>query len=72
MERFPALQRAQRVARDANLDPATWTGVSAVAPRVSRWRYRETLAYVDRIAAYYRDLQKLDAVPLIEMNLEAP
>jgi membrane-bound lytic murein transglycosylase F len=65
------IQRAQRVARDAKLDPATWTGVSTVAPQVSRWRYRETLAYVERIAANYRRLQELDAVPLIEMNLES-
>jgi soluble lytic murein transglycosylase-like protein len=65
------IQRAQRVARDAKLDPTTWTGVSTIAPQVSRWRYRETLAYVDEIAVYYHRLKELDAVPLIEMDLES-
>ncbi len=64
------IQRAQRTARDAKADPTTWVAVATVAPQVQRWRYRETLAYVEKIAANYHRLQELDAVPMIEMNLE--
>jgi membrane-bound lytic murein transglycosylase MltF len=66
------IHRAQRVAREAKVDAASWTGIAAAAPRVPRWRYRETLTYVDHIAAYYRRLQAADAVPAIEMDLELP
>lgn len=65
------IQRAQRVAHAANADDMTWLGVASVAQQVPRWRYRETLGYVDRIATYYRRLQALDAVPPLEMDLEA-
>jgi hypothetical protein len=37
---------------------------------VPRWRYHETLGYVNRIARYYHRLQTLDAVPPLEMDLE--
>lgn len=43
------LLRAQRVAKDAVLDPAQWLSITTVAPNVPRWRYTETLNYVDRI-----------------------
>lgn len=40
---------AQSAARARNLDHRTWPSIEAVAPRVPRWRYRETLSYVRRI-----------------------
>jgi len=63
--------RAQRAARDARLNAAAWTSVASIAPTIPRWRYRETLGYVDRIADNYRWLRELDAVPPIDMNLES-
>ncbi len=64
------IQRAQRVARAAHADATSWLGVASVAEQVPRWRYRETLGYVNRIATYYHRLQTLDAVPPVEMDLE--
>lgn len=45
------LLRAQGLARRAKLDPRTWPSIKQVAPEVPRWRHRETLDYIDRIAA---------------------
>lgn len=44
--------RAQTFARRSKLDPRTWTDITRVAPRVPRWRHRETLEYVERIEGY--------------------
>jgi len=43
------LLRAQDVARLKVLDPILWPSIETVAPDVPRWRYEETLTYVDRI-----------------------
>jgi len=64
--------RARHAARDQQLDASTWQGVTTVAPQVQRWRYRETLGYVDRIAANYKLLRSQDAIPPLEIDLEAP
>ena len=40
---------AQAEARARSLDCRDWSSIEAVAPRVPRWRYRETLDYVHRI-----------------------
>jgi len=45
------LLRAQRVARDRSLDDRLWPSIQTVASSVPRWRYSETLAYVERIKA---------------------
>ena len=45
------LLRAQDVARLKVLDPILWLSIETVAPDVPRWRYEETLTYVDRIEA---------------------
>ena len=45
------LLRAQRVARDRALDDRLWPSIETVASSVPRWRYTETLAYVERIKA---------------------
>jgi hypothetical protein len=45
------------VARSELLDEYRWRSVESVAPRVERWRYRETLGYVTRIEQYYQTLQ---------------
>ena len=49
--------RARAVARHAQLDPADWASVVEVAPKVPRWRYKETLGYVVTIDANYAFLR---------------
>lgn len=41
--------KAQMTARASKLDARQWPSIEEVAPKVSRWRYRETLDYVKRI-----------------------
>ncbi len=48
--------RAQELARLLALDPRLWASVCTVAPRIPRWRHRETLNYVARIAATWARL----------------
>jgi membrane-bound lytic murein transglycosylase F len=43
--------RAQGFARRSKLDHRSWADIRKVAPRVPRWRHRETLDYIERIAA---------------------
>lgn len=41
--------RARAVAKKSKLDPMEWESVVVVAPKVQRWRYKETLGYVTTI-----------------------
>jgi membrane-bound lytic murein transglycosylase MltF len=41
--------RARSVARMEQLDERTWQNIEVIAPKVQRWRYRETLPYVRKI-----------------------
>ncbi len=55
------IQRAADSARTAAATPADalrWTHIEEVAPRVPRWRYRETLGYVRKIDTYYSTLRR--------------
>lgn len=45
------LLRAQGVARRSSLDPKVWPSIRTVAPKVPRWRHKETLDYIERIRA---------------------
>ena len=45
--------RARARAKKSQLDPEIWQSVVVVAPKVPRWRYRETLGYVTTIAGNY-------------------
>ena len=49
--------RARRTALDAKLDHGHWGNIETVAPRVQRWRYRETLGYVKKIEKNYTFLE---------------
>jgi membrane-bound lytic murein transglycosylase F len=49
--------RAQSQARRSGLDPRAWPDIAKVAPVVPRWRHRETLDYVTRIA---RNLESME------------
>jgi soluble lytic murein transglycosylase-like protein len=51
------LARAHRTARGDSLNEVTWTSIELVAPKVQRWRYRETLGYVKKIEANYAQLK---------------
>lgn len=47
------LLRARGVAKQSKLDPKVWPSMVEVAPRVERWRYKETLGYVVTIQKNY-------------------
>jgi soluble lytic murein transglycosylase-like protein len=52
------ISRACSVARLAQLDDTRWPNIEQVAPKVQRWRYRETVGYVRKIEANYDTLKK--------------
>lgn len=54
------LARAHNTARTEQLDDMTWTSIERIAPKVQRWRYRETLGYVGRIQANYLRLREAE------------
>jgi membrane-bound lytic murein transglycosylase F len=45
--------RATAAAHAKQLDEMRWPNIELVAPEVPRWRYRETIGYVKKIATYY-------------------
>ena len=47
---------AQTMARLDSLDHRSWPAIEAVAPKVRRWRYNETLGYVRRIDSLHTAL----------------
>lgn len=53
------MRRAKSVARSEQLDEYRWGSVVSVAPKVERWRYRETLGYVTRIEQNYQALREV-------------
>jgi membrane-bound lytic murein transglycosylase F len=52
------LLRAQRVAEEKALAHNEWDSIETVAPEVPRWRYAETLGYVDKILAFVERLDE--------------
>lgn len=50
--------RAKKAARAQALDEKAWKNIEVVAPKVERWRYRETLPYVRKIEKNYDQLTK--------------
>ena len=52
------LLRAQRVAHERALDQRVWPSIQSVAASVPRWRFTETLEYVERIKG---NLRRMDA-----------
>ena len=49
--------RAQSHARESGLDPRAWPDIARVAPVVPRWRHKETLDYVTRIAGHLEAME---------------
>lgn len=52
------ITRAHRMALESRLAPDHWGSIEQVAPRVQRWRYRETLGYVRKIDRNYTTLER--------------
>jgi membrane-bound lytic murein transglycosylase F len=50
--------RACVAARGLKLSAAQWASIERVAPKIDRWRYRETLGYVKKIDRNYEKLKK--------------
>lgn len=50
--------RACIAARGDHLSDAEWASIERVAPKIDRWRYRETLGYVRKIDRNYAKLRK--------------
>lgn len=50
--------RACIAARGDHLSDAQWASIERVAPKIDRWRYRETLGYVKKIDGNYAKLKK--------------
>jgi membrane-bound lytic murein transglycosylase F len=50
--------RACIAARGDHLSDAEWASIERVAPKIDRWRYRETLGYVRKIDGNYAKLKK--------------
>ena len=50
--------RACIAARGDHLSDAEWASIEHVAPRIDRWRYRETLGYVRKIDRNYSKLKR--------------
>ena len=51
--------RATALARQQQLNHASWRSIETIAPTVPRWRYRETLGYVRKIDTTYKTLRSL-------------
>lgn len=49
--------RAKKTAREEKLDEYRWKSMEIAAPRVERWRYKETLGYVSTIQQNYDALK---------------
>ena len=41
--------KAQKVCKETGLNENLWHNISTVAPKVPRWRHKETLGYIDKI-----------------------
>jgi soluble lytic murein transglycosylase-like protein len=50
------ITRAAALARAKRLDQAHWPNIERVAPEIPRWRYKETIGYVRKIAEHYATL----------------
>jgi soluble lytic murein transglycosylase-like protein len=65
------LGRAHGAARAEQLDDMTWSSIETIAPRIERWRYRETLSYVSKIHKNYLRLKK-ESEPGARLERQTP
>ena len=52
------IMKAQTKAKNNSLDHTSWESIANVAKQVPRWRYEETLNYVERINNFHEKLKK--------------
>ncbi len=52
------IMRAQTKAKIDSLNHTSWESISNVAHKVPKWRYKETLNYVERIKQYHQEVIK--------------
>lgn len=52
------IMKAQEKAKVDSLDHTSWESISNVAHKVAKWRYKETLNYVEHIKKYHQDVIK--------------
>ncbi|MHB0947725.1 MAG: transglycosylase SLT domain-containing protein [Gemmatimonadaceae bacterium] len=52
------IARARKAAAQASLDRSAWKSIEQVAPKVPRWRYRETVGYVKKIEGNIERLKR--------------
>ena len=52
------IMKAQTKAKMDSLDHTAWKSISNVAHKVPKWRYKETLNYVENISKYHQEIKK--------------
>ena len=52
------IMKAQTKAKIDSLNHTSWESISNVAHKVPKWRYKETLNYVERIKQYHQEVTK--------------
>ncbi len=52
---YGTMRRAQELSKREGLGGNTWKDIKAVARKVSRWRYKETLNYIEKITGMMRE-----------------
>lgn len=50
--------KAQTKAKIDSLDHTTWKSISNIAHKVPKWRYKETLNYIENIKKYHQGLEQ--------------
>jgi len=46
---YSTIRRAQRLSKEEGFQGNAWDHIESVAPKLRRWRYKETIGYVDKI-----------------------
>jgi membrane-bound lytic murein transglycosylase MltF len=64
------IKRAKSVARAEQLDDRSWSNIETVAPKVQRWRYRETLPYVRKIEQNHEKLLQQGKRPRLVKDVQ--
>ena len=55
---FSTILRAQKISRNNGLSGKDWDSMKSIAPKVSRWRDKETLGYINKIEVLMGDSAK--------------
>jgi len=55
---FSTILRAQKISRNNGFSGKDWDSIKSIAPKVSRWRDKETLGYINKIEVLMGDSAK--------------